>query len=228
MTGAQIFEKLLKFNLNYQEFDWLANQGLSDFELLVSVILTQNTNWKNVLKALENLRQENITHIEQINNLSDLRLASLIKPSGFYNTKAKRLKNLIQKILNTYENWDDFKTNVDRKWLLDIKGLGFESADSVLNYLCKREILVVDSYSMRLALHLGYEFEHYEELREFLQSDIKNKQDNLCKIINKKCPLYELYQIFHALIVAFAKESFKGMRLSLQGEQYIRKLKEIL
>ncbi|EAJ4824439.1 endonuclease III domain-containing protein, partial [Campylobacter jejuni] len=60
MTGAQIFTKLLNLDLNYHDFDWLENQGLSEFELLISVVLTQNTNWKNVLKALENLKKENI------------------------------------------------------------------------------------------------------------------------------------------------------------------------
>ncbi|EJF7386139.1 endonuclease III domain-containing protein, partial [Campylobacter jejuni] len=57
MTGVQIFTKLLNLDLNYYDFDWLENQGLSEFELLISVILTQNTNWKNVLKALENLKK---------------------------------------------------------------------------------------------------------------------------------------------------------------------------
>lgn len=87
MTGAQIFTKLLNLDLNYHDFDWLENQGLSEFELLISVVLTQNTNWKNVLKALENLKKENIASLEQINTLSNLELATLIKPSGFYNTK---------------------------------------------------------------------------------------------------------------------------------------------
>lgn len=58
MTGVQIFTKLLNLDLNYYDFDWLENQGLSEFELLISVILTQNTNWKNVLKALENLKKK--------------------------------------------------------------------------------------------------------------------------------------------------------------------------
>ncbi|MFW2592433.1 endonuclease III domain-containing protein, partial [Aliarcobacter butzleri] len=63
MTGAQIFTKLLNLDLNYHDFDWLENQGLSEFELLISVVLTQNTNWKNVLKALENLKKENIASL---------------------------------------------------------------------------------------------------------------------------------------------------------------------
>ncbi|TKX31739.1 3-methyladenine DNA glycosylase [Campylobacter estrildidarum] len=226
MDGAGIFRKLLALNLDFKEFDWLENQDLSDFELLISVVLTQNTNWNNVLKALNNLRNSKISSLEQINKMQSQDLALLIKPSGFYNTKAKRLKDLVEAILNKYNDLENFKENVSREWLLKIKGLGFESVDSILNYLCKREILVVDSYTHRLALFLGYEFESYEELREFFESGIESEQDNLCKILNKSCQLYELYQIFHALIIAFGKIAFKGKKLSFEGEKLIQILKE--
>ncbi|HEB9349455.1 TPA: endonuclease III domain-containing protein [Campylobacter coli] len=226
MNGADIFKKLLACNLDFKEFDWLENQGLSDFELLISVILTQNTKWDNVLKALNNLKNAQISSLEQLLNLSNLELATLIKPSGFYNTKAKRLKELASNILDTYSDIENFKKNVDREWLLNIKGLGFESVDSILNYLCKREILVVDSYTQRLAMHLGYEFENYEELREFFESGIENEQENLCQILEKKYELFELYQIFHALIIAFGKAAFKGAKLTLEGENLIQNLKE--
>ncbi|WP_072216754.1 3-methyladenine DNA glycosylase [Campylobacter coli] len=226
MNGADIFKKLLACNLDFKEFDWLENQGLSDFELLISVILTQNTKWDNVLKALDNLKNAQISSLEQLLNLSNLELATLIKPSGFYNTKAKRLKELASNILDTYSDIENFKKNVDREWLLNIKGLGFESVDSILNYLCKREILVVDSYTQRLAMHLGYEFENYEELREFFESGIENEQENLCQILEKKYELFELYQIFHALIIAFGKVAFKGVKLTLEGENLIQNLKE--
>lgn len=226
MNGADIFKKLLACNLDFKEFDWLENQGLSDFELLISVILTQNTKWDNVLKALNNLKNAQISSLEQLLNLSNLELATLIKPSGFYNTKAKRLKELANRILDTYSDIENFKKNVDREWLLNTKGLGFESVDSILNYLCKREILVVDSYTQRLAMHLGYEFENYEELREFFESGIENKQENLCQILEKKYELFELYQIFHALIIAFGKVAFKGAKLTLEGENLIQNLKE--
>lgn len=226
MNGADIFKKLLACNLDFKEFDWLENQGLSDFELLISVILTQNTKWDNVLKALNNLKNTKISSLEQLSNLSNLELATLIKPSGFYNTKAKRLKELANKILDTYSDIENFKKNVDREWLLSTKGLGFESVDSILNYLCKREILVVDSYTQRLAMHLGYEFENYEELREFFESGIENEQENLCQILEKKYELFELYQIFHAEIIAFGKVAFKGANLTLEGENLIQNLKE--
>lgn len=225
MNGSDIFKKLLSFSLPYGDFDWLENRGLSEFEILISVILTQNTNWKNVLKALENLRKQGITSLEQIDNLADKDLALLIKPSGFYNTKAKRLKNLVSEVLKKFETLENFKTSVSREWLLNIKGLGYESVDGVLNYLCQREILVVDSYTNRLALALGYEFENYEQLREFFESGIENNQEELCKLLGKKCELFELYQIFHALIVCFAKISFKGVKLNERGENFIEKIK---
>ncbi|MFK0322958.1 3-methyladenine DNA glycosylase [Campylobacter coli] len=226
MNGADIFKKLLACNLDFKEFDWLENQGLSDFELLISVILTQNTKWDNVLKALNNLKNARISSLEQLLNLSNLELATLIKPSGFYNTKAKRLKELASNILDTYSDIENFKKNVDREWLLNTKGLGFESVDSILNYLCKREILVVDSYTQRLAMHLSYEFENYEDLREFFESGIENEQENLCQILEKKYELFELYQIFHAVIIAFGKVAFKGVKLTLEGENLIQNLKE--
>ena len=114
---------------------------------------------------------------------------------------------------------------MSREWLLSIKGLGYESVDGILNYLCKREILVVDNYTYRLALNLGYELEDYEDLREFFQNGIEQEEQNLCQILGRKCELYELYQIYHALIVAFGKSAFKGKRLNEQGENWIKQLK---
>lgn len=226
MNGAEIFAKLIDLKLDFSEFDWLENRSLSEFELLISVILTQNTNWNNVLKALTNLKNAQISNLEQIANLSNLELATLIKPSGFYNTKTKRLKGLVENILNTFENLENFKENVSREWLLNIKGLGYESVDSILNYLCKKEFLVVDSYTQRLSFYLGYEFEDYEELREFFESGIESESENLNKLLGKNYELYELYQIFHAQIIAFGKIAFKGVKLSDQGKELIKILKE--
>ncbi len=217
MNGADIFKKLLACNLDFKEFDWLENQGLSDFELLISVILTQNTKWDNVLKALDNLKNAQISSLEQISNLSNLELATLIKPSGFYNTKAKRLKELANKILDTYSDIENFKTNVNREWLLNIKGLGFESVDSILNYLCKREILVVDSYTQRLATHLGYEFENYEDLREFFESGIENEQENLCQILEKKIRAFRTLSNFSCCDYCFWKSCLQGSKIDFRG-----------
>ncbi len=225
MNSAEIFKKLLGFDLKWQDFDWLEGRGLSEFELLISVILTQNTNWNNVLKALENCKKAQISTLNQVANLDSKALAELIKPSGFYNTKAKRLKGLAEAILQEFDGMKSFKENVSREWLLGIKGLGYESVDGILNYLCKREILVVDNYTYRLALHLGYELENYEDLREFFQNGIEQERRNLCQILGREYELYELYQIYHALIIAFGKVAFRGKKLSEKGEDWIKSLK---
>ena len=280
MNGADIFKFLCGLKLKFSEFDWLENRGLSEFELLISVILTQNTSWNNVLKALDNVRVAKIQSLEALNALETQQIATLIKPSGFYNQKAKRLKGFVGALLGEFGDMSEFKARVSRQWLLNVKGLGFESADSILNYLCQREILVVDSYTNRLAYALGYEFESYDELREFFQSGIESEQEaiNAClgeffkgrntiftdekgensNANNKnsqknnenlrKCgknsstksknanlngtnssqnlALYELYQIFHAQIIAFGKAYFKGKTLNDEGKRVLAKLKE--
>ena len=292
MNGADIFKFLCGLKLEFSEFDWLENRGLSEFELLISVILTQNTSWNNVLKALDNVRIAKIQSLEALNALKTQQIATLIKPSGFYNQKAKRLKGFVGALLSEFGDMSEFKARVSRQWLLNVKGLGFESADSILNYLCQREILVVDSYTNRLAYALGYEFESYDELREFFQSGIESEQEaiNAClgeffkdrntiftdengensstsnEILNlnstnsnannknshknnenlRKCDknsstknknanlnstnssqnlaLYELYQIFHAQIIAFGKAYFKGKSLNDEGKRVLKTL----
>ena len=259
MNGADIFKFLCGLKLEFSEFDWLENRGLSEFELLISVILTQNTSWNNVLKALDNVRIAKIQSLETLNALETQQIATLIKPSGFYNQKAKRLKGFVGALLSEFGDMSEFKAQVSRQWLLNVKGLGFESADSILNYLCQREILVVDSYTNRLAIALGYEFESYDELREFFQSGIESEQEaiNAClgeffkgrntiftdengensstksknlnlNSINSRpnLALYELYQIFHAQIIAFGKAYFKGKALNDEGKRVLAKLKE--
>lgn len=225
MNGAEIFKFLCGLKLEFEGFEWLENRGLSEFELLISVILTQNTNWSNVLKALKNVRQTKISSVEALNALETTQIATLIKPSGFYNTKAKRLKGFLNALQRDFADLAEFKANVGREWLLSVKGLGFESTDSILNYLCQREILVVDSYTQRLALALGYEFESYDELREFFESGVENEHNELCEILGKKCELYELYQIFHALIIAFGKKYFKGKTLNDEGKKVLANFK---
>ncbi|EGJ2905407.1 endonuclease III domain-containing protein, partial [Campylobacter lari] len=70
MSGYEIFKALVNVNIDYKDFEWLENNTLSEFEILISVILTQNTKWQNVLKALINLKQANITKLEDLSNLN--------------------------------------------------------------------------------------------------------------------------------------------------------------
>lgn len=225
MNGADIFKFLCGLKLDFSSFDWLENRGLSEFEMLISVVLTQNTSWNNVLKALANVKAAKIHTLKELNALEVPQIATLIKPSGFYNTKAKRLKTLLEAVDSEFSDFADFKERVSREWLISVKGLGFESVDSILNYICGREILVVDSYTKRLAAALGYEFESYDEMREFFESGVEICADEICKILGKKYALFELYQIFHAQIIAFGKAYFKGANLNDEGRKIIAKFK---
>ena len=224
MNAYEIFKLLLSLDLDFKSFAWLEGNELSEFEILLSVILTQNTKWNNVLKALENLKKAGINALDDLERISKDELCLLIKPSGFYNTKAKRIKDLSAFIKADFKDFQDFRDRVDRAYLLKIKGLGFESADSILNYLCKREILVVDAYTNRLAKALGYEFERYDECREFFQSGIEKNQEKLCKLLGKNCELYELYQIFHALIIEFVKRYSRGKNIADEGIALLKSL----
>ncbi|OCX42180.1 nuclease [Campylobacter ornithocola] len=225
MSGYEIFKALIYANIEYKDFDWLEGNNLSEFEILISVVLTQNTNWKNVLKALANLKQANITKIEDLSNLNTQDLVLLIKPSGFYNTKAKYIKNFTQKYFQDFNSFEFFKDEVDREWLLNIKGFGQESVDGILNYICKKEVLVVDAYSAKIANYLGCECQSYDELADFFKKDIAKNQQKLSILLKKECRLYELYQIFHALIVSFCKIHFQGKKLSAEGVAILEPLK---
>ncbi|EAH7187154.1 endonuclease III domain-containing protein [Campylobacter lari] len=225
MSGYEIFKALVNANIDYKDFEWLENNTLSEFEILISVVLTQNTKWQNVLKALINLKQANIANLKDLSNLNTQDLALLIKPSGFYNTKAKYIKNFTQKYFQDFNSFEFFKEEVDREWLLGVKGLGQESADGILNYVCKKEVLVVDAYSAKIANYLGCEYQSYDELAEFFKKDIAKNQNELNVLLKKECKLYELYQIFHALIVSFCKTHFQGKKLSADGALILDPLK---
>ena len=179
---------------------WWPNVG--SFEVLVSAVLTQNTKWENVEKALFNLKD--YLTLESFANMEISFLASLIKPVGFYNQKAKRLINLSKNILSDFGDFEYFKENVTREWLLNQKGIGFESADSILCYGCFREIMVVDSYTKRLLKKAGYEFESYDELREWLERGIEENWDRLANFYENDLNL--CFARFHGKIVEFMKK----------------------
>lgn len=173
------------------------------FEVVVGAILTQNTKWERVEKSLEALKREFLLTPQNIASLDTLYLASLIKPSGFYNQKAKRLILLSQNILKDFGDFEEFKLNVNREWLLSQKGIGFESADSILCYACGRDVMVVDSYTNRLLKKFGYEFDGYEELKEWMERGILENWDKLRGLYEDNLNL--CFARFHGKIVEFMK-----------------------
>jgi len=184
---------------------WWPNSG--SFEVVVGAILTQQTKWQKVEKSLENLRQENILSVEELAKVDTKRLSTLIKPSGFYNTKAKRLKLLANNILRDFEDFITFQNEVDRDWLLSQKGFGKESSDSVLCYACYGEILPVDNYTAKILKKFGYEFDEYDELREWLEYGIISNLDKIYQIYGEERSINEIFARFHGKIVEYAKEN---------------------
>ena len=194
---------------------WWPKSGT--FEVVVGTILTQQAKWIKVEKSLENLREQNLLNLESIAKLDVTELSLLIKPSGFYNTKAKNLKKLCQNIFEEFESFENFSLHVNRDWLLSQKGIGEESADCILCYACFREAMVVDSYTNRLIMKLGYEFESYSQLQEWLISGIQSNLEKVNKLYGKDISLNTIYARFHGKIVEFCKANSTGKNLDISS-----------
>lgn len=200
---------------NERELLWWPQSGT--FEVVVGAILTQQAKWEKVEKSLENLRKEGKLKLEALANIDSNELAILIKPSGFYNTKAKNLKNLCRNIQGTFGDFENFSLHVSRDWLLVQKGVGQETCDSILCYACQQEIFVVDSYTNRLLNAFGYEFESYEELQAWMMQGINENIQEALNLYEKPLTLNALYARYHGKIVEFCKENMRGKSVDLEG-----------
>ena len=128
--------------------------GDTPFEIMVGAILTQNTSWSNVEKAINNLKKENLLEPRKLYRINQEELSQLIKPSGYYNIKARRLKNFVNIFVNGFEGSAEKMFSGDdrelRKKLLNVNGIGPETADSILLYGGKKPFFVVDAYTKRI------------------------------------------------------------------------------
>ena len=166
------------------------------FEVMAGAVLTQNTAWSNVEKAINNLKQADCLAPERILTLDDKQLARLIRPSGYFNIKARRLKNLCAWLPDKrgYQNKRRWQTNKLRESILSVNGIGPETADDILLYAFQRPVFVIDVYSRRLLAGLG-----------LINGD--EKYETLRACFEKALPAdVALYNEFHALIVRHAKE----------------------
>jgi len=172
--------------------------GDTTFEICVGAILTQNTNWNNVEKAISNLKANNLLSPERLFFLDDEELAELIRPAGYFRIKTNRLKNFLlflkQEVNFEIEKLKHYSLYDLRNKLLSVKGIGPETADSMLLYAFEKEIFVVDAYTHRIfnRHNLIEDQVSYEELQEFCM-------ENLPKDIH-------IYKEFHALIVRVGKK----------------------
>jgi endonuclease-3 related protein len=173
---------------------WWPNIG--SFEVVVGTILTQNTTWKNVEKSLKKL--DGYLELDSFLSLDEQKLKELIRSSGFYNQKAPRLLKLAQNIKDEFRTFKIFQNKVSREWLLQQKGIGKESADSILCYGCFRDEMVVDSYTKRFLKTFDIEFKNYDEYKEFLEYGMKKNFKN--------SDLNLVYARFHGMIVEYSSE----------------------
>lgn len=126
----------------------------SPFEVIVGAILTQNTNWANVEKAIANLKQRRALTPKALYGLTQRQLAELIRPAGYYNVKAKRLREFLKFLFKEYRGSVAKMSCVDtrllREQLLCVNGIGPETADSILLYALEKPVFVVDAYTKRI------------------------------------------------------------------------------
>ncbi|MCF7973695.1 MAG: endonuclease III domain-containing protein [Phycisphaerae bacterium] len=175
--------------------------GDTPFEIAVGAILTQNTNWTNVEKAINNIKHDAALESHILHSMAPEKLEALIRPAGYYRLKAKRLMNFLTWLIANgdghLENLAQRNTHDLREELLAISGIGPETADSILLYALNRPVFVVDTYTARMATRHGLiepPFD-YHELQDLFQSNLP--QD------------IQLFKEFHALIVQIGKNFCK-------------------
>jgi len=171
--------------------------GETPFEIMVGAILTQNTSWKNVEKAIEKLKGKGVLNPVGIHHLKKSQLSSLIKSSGYFRIKADRLKSFVDFLFEEYDgNIKKMKgggAEELREKLLEIKGIGPETADSILLYGLKKPIFVVDAYTKRILSRHGIISEKatYEEIQKIFMHHLPQKE--------------KLFNEYHALFVQLGK-----------------------
>ncbi len=173
----------------------------SPFEVMVGAVLTQNTSWQNVDKAIAVLKERKLLSLKRLVLIDEQELAGLIRASGYYNLKARRLKNLLLMIERQFDGDLDrlFETGIDaaRESLLAVKGIGPETADSILLYAGNLPVFVIDAYTHRL-------FSRHHLVPE--ECDYQTMQELFMDCLPEDAVLFNEY---HALIVATVKEFCK-------------------
>ncbi|MFA4982366.1 MAG: endonuclease III domain-containing protein [Candidatus Omnitrophota bacterium] len=173
--------------------------GDTRFEMMVGAILTQNTSWSNVEKAIRNLKKENaLSSAEKLLRTNGRTLARLIRPSGYYNVKSKRLRDFAGFLVARYGGdlnmMSRRETGELREELLDVKGVGPETCDSMLLYALNRPVFVVDAYTRRI-------FSRHKLI------DGNAGYHDIQRLFMVNLPAdHRLYNEYHALIVRLGKE----------------------
>jgi len=171
--------------------------GDGPLEICIGAILTQNTNWTNVEKAIANLRQAGALSVGALLAIPPTRLAELIKPAGYFNIKARRLGNFISAVHRGFgqdiQSFLDRPIEILREELLSINGIGRETADSIILYAARKPSFVVDAYTHRILwrhMLIGPQ-DDYESIKQLVESSLPED--------------VELWNDYHAQLVAVGK-----------------------
>jgi endonuclease-3 related protein len=199
MTHTQLDEIYTRLYNHFGQQQWWP--GDTPFEVMVGAVLTQNTNWSNVEKAVDNLKRAGVMSFERLSQLPVDLLAEYIRPAGYYNIKAGRLRNLFSMIRQQYDGSLDQlleeETETLRQALLSVKGIGQETADSILLYAAGRPVFLVDAYTYRILLR------HALIPADFGDGEIQELfMDNLESDAG-------LFNEYHALLVCAGKDFCK-------------------
>ena len=157
--------------------------GDSPFEIIIGAILTQNTNWKNVERALNQLREADLLSVSSLRKTSVEELAELIRPAGYYRQKAKRLHNFLHFLDERYDGSLEllFDNSVDelRMELLSINGIGPETADSIVLYAANMPTFVIDAYTKRIFTRHAWcaDSADYDALQTLCQNNLNQHTD---------------------------------------------------
>jgi endonuclease-3 related protein len=183
----------------------------SQLEVIIGAILTQQTSWKNVEKTITNLKKLGGINKEFFKNIDTQKLEEIIKPSGFYRIKAKRLKNFfsdLEKYNLDLKQISEIDKMTLRKELLKINGIGKETADSIILYALNKDIFVIDAYTKRFFSRFGAQNEKdYENLREIFEESLKTASIN---------NTIHAFKEMHALIVELGKNFCKKEPLCIK------------
>jgi endonuclease-3 related protein len=196
----EIYDRLMSY---YGPQHWWP--GDSPFEVILGAILTQSAAWTNVEKAINNLKSAGALSPRAIRRLPLEQLAQLIRPSGYYNAKAIKLKAFVEWLDENYRDNLDKLLAVDvgtlREQLLSIHGIGNETADSIILYAAEKPVFVIDAYTRRIISRVGLlsEDDSYVNCRKYFM-------DNLPSDVR-------LFNEYHALLVRLGKEACRKQPL---------------
>ncbi len=187
-----VYQRMYEF---FGPLNWWPGESRS--EVIIGAILTQNTAWVNVEKAINNLKEARLLDWQKLRRVEEERLAQLIRPSGYYNQKAKKLKHFAEFLEREYAGSLDKlgaePLEIAREKLLAVHGIGPETADSILLYALQKPIFVVDAYTRRIFSRHGFfpADYTYQQIQQFMMEHLP--------------PGVQLFNEYHAQIVYTGK-----------------------